>query len=84
MKVPSNDGIGLGGVTAVLDPNLCPAHTSTATKFQSVNTAQFFVTLKSMTLGKFGSTTIAFPGYSGYLMASQPFYIADYTVQDND
>lgn len=84
MAVPSNDGIGLGGVTAVLDPNLCPAHTSTATKFQSVNTAQFFVTLRSLTLGKFGSTTIAFPGYSGYLMASQPFYIADYTVQDND
>lgn len=84
MAVPSNDGIGLGGVTAVLDPNLCPAHTSTASKFQSVNTAQFFVTLKSLTLGKFGSTTIAFPGYSGYLMASQPFYIADYTVQDND
>lgn len=84
MAVPSNDGIGLGGVTAVLDPNLCPAHTSTATKFQSVNTAQFVVTLKDLRLGTFGNTTITFPGYSGYLMASQPFYIADYTVQDND
>lgn len=84
MAVPSNDGIGLGGVTAVLDPNLCPAHTSTATKFQSVNTAQFVVTLKDLRLGTFGNTTITFPGYSGYLMASQPFYIADFTVQDND
>lgn len=84
MAVPSNDGIGLGGVTAVLDPNLCPAHTSTATKFQSVNTAQFFVTLKSAELGQFGDATVALPGYGGYLMASQPFYIADYTVQDND
>ena len=84
MAVPSNDGIGLGGVTAVLDPNLCPAHTSTQTKFQSVNTAQFVVTLKDLRLGTFGNTTITFPGYSGYLMASQPFYIADFTVQDND
>ena len=84
MAVPSNDGIGLGGVTAVLDPNLCPAHASTATRFQSVNTAQFVVTLKDLRLGTFGNTTITFPGYSGYLMASQPFYIADFTVQDND
>lgn len=84
MAVPSNDGIGLGGVTAVLDPNLCPAHTSTQAKFQNVNTAQFVVTLKDLRLGTFGNTTIIFPGYSGYLMASQPFYIADFTVQDND
>lgn len=84
LSVPENDGIGLGGVTAVLDPNLCPAHTSTQAKFQNVNTAQFFVVLTSAELGKYGDNTISLPGYGGYLMASQPFYIADYTVQDND
>lgn len=84
LSVPENDGIGLGGVTAVLDPNLCPAHTSTQAKFQNVNTAQFFVVLTSAELGKYGDNTISLPGYGGYLMASQPFYIADFTVQDND
>lgn len=84
LSVPENDGIGLGGVTAVLDPNLCPAHTSTQAKFSSVNTAQFFVVLTSAELGKYGDNTISLPGYGGYLMASQPFYIADFTVQDND
>lgn len=84
LSVPENDGIGLGGVTAVLDPNLCPAHTSTQAKFQNVNTAQFFVVLTSAELGKYGDNTISLPGYGGYLMTSQPFYIADFTVQDND
>lgn len=84
LSVPENDGIGLGGVTAVLDPNLCPAHTSTQTKFQSVNTAQFFVVVDNPILGSYGGVQIPLPGYGGYLMASQPFYIADFTVQDND
>ena len=86
VDIPKNDGNGAsGGVTAVLDPNLGPTYTGTATKFNSVNTGQFFMVLNDTALGRFGDDTVHFPvPQSGYILSSQPFYIAPFTVQDND
>lgn len=81
--VPQNDGVGAGGVQAVLDPNLCAVHTGTSDKFDSVNTAQFYMVCNNTSTGaKFGDQTVMIPITD--LMKSQPFYIAAYTVQDND
>lgn len=81
--VPQNDGVGAGGVQAVLDPNLCAVHTGTSDKFDSVNTAQFYMVCNNTSTGaKFGDQTVMIP--IADLMKSQPFYIAAYTVQDND
>lgn len=81
--VPQNDGVGAGGVQAVLDPNLCAVHTGTSDKFDSVNTAQFYMVCNNTDTGaKFGDLTVMIP--IADLMKSQPFYIAAYTVQDND
>lgn len=81
--VPQNDGVGAGGVQAVLDPNLCAVHTGTSDKFNDVNTAQFYMVCNNTSTGaRFGDQTVMIPITD--LMKSQPFYIAAYTVQDND
>lgn len=81
--VPQNDGVGAGGVQAVLDPNLCAVHNGTSDKFDNVNTAQFYMVCNNTSTGaKFGNQTVMIPITD--LMKSQPFYIAAYTVQDND
>lgn len=86
VNIPKNDGSGRqAGVTAVLDPNLGPVYTGTQTKFNSVNTGQFFMTLSETEIGQFGDDIVHFPvPQSGYILSSQPFYIASFTVQDND